>query len=112
MRQGRSALGIVFGFLLGATAGAGAGYYAGNYLLDRPVNWYAADISKLGPGPENDLIRYGRDLIVNTPRHIGKNATDPAMRMPATISPARTVISTRDCNPSPHLSSPPLQPSR
>ena len=80
MRQGRWALGIVFGFLLGATAGAGAGYYAGNYLLDRPVNWYAADISKLGPGPENDLIRYGRDLIVNTPRHIGKNATDPAMR--------------------------------
>jgi thiosulfate dehydrogenase len=73
-------LGIVLGFLLGATVGAGAGYYAGNYLLDRPVNWYAADISKLGPGPENDLIRYGRDLIVNTPRHIGKNATDPAMR--------------------------------
>jgi thiosulfate dehydrogenase len=49
-------------------------------LRDRPVNWYAADIAKLGPGPENDLIRYGRDLIVNTPRHIGKNATDPAMR--------------------------------
>jgi thiosulfate dehydrogenase len=47
---------------------------------DRPVNWYSADISKLGPGPENDLIRYGRELIVNTPRHIGKNATDPAMR--------------------------------
>ena len=44
-------------------------------------NWYAAfDIAKLGPGSQNDLIRYGKDLIVNTPRHIGKNATDPAMR--------------------------------
>ena len=50
------------------------------HLRDRPVNWYAADIIQARPGPENDLIRYGRDLIVNTPRHIGKNATDPAMR--------------------------------
>jgi thiosulfate dehydrogenase len=73
-------LGIVIGFLLGAVAGAGGGYYAARYVLDRPVNWYAADITKLEPGPEADLIRYGRDLIVNTPSHIGKNATDPAMR--------------------------------
>jgi thiosulfate dehydrogenase len=80
MRQGRSGLGMIVGLLLGAAAGAAAGYYAGYSLPDRPVNWYSADISKLGPGPENDLIRYGRDLIVNTPRHIGKNATDPAMR--------------------------------
>lgn len=71
---------MIVGLLLGAAAGAAAGYYAGYSLRDRPVNWYSADISKLGPGPENDLIRYGRDLIVNTPRHIGKNATDPAMR--------------------------------
>lgn len=80
MRQGRSGLGTIIGLLLGAAAGAAAGYYAGSYLGSRPVNWYSADIAKLGPGPENDLIRYGRDLIVNTPRHIGKNATDPAMR--------------------------------
>ena len=80
MRQGRSGLGIIIGLLLGAVAGAAAGYYAGSYLGSRPVNWYSADIAKLGPGPDNDLIRYGRDLIVNTPRHIGKNATDPAMR--------------------------------
>ena len=33
------------------------------------------------PSPENDLIRYGRDLIVNTPRYIGKNAADPATRL-------------------------------
>ena len=43
-------------------------------------DWYAVDIAKLGPGAENDLIRYGRDLIVNTPKHIGKNAANPAMR--------------------------------
>ena len=43
-------------------------------------DWYAVDIAKLGPGAENDLIRYGRDLIVDTPKHIGKNATNPAMR--------------------------------
>ena len=43
-------------------------------------DWYAVDIAKLGPGAENDLIRYGRDLIVNTPQHLGKNAVNPAMR--------------------------------
>jgi thiosulfate dehydrogenase len=46
----------------------------------KEINWYAVDINKLGPGAENDLIRYGKDLIVNTARHIGKNATDPALR--------------------------------
>jgi thiosulfate dehydrogenase len=82
MRQG-SGFGIVLGLLLGTAAGAGLVYYVTHYVLDRPVDWYAADISKLGPGPENDLIRYGKDLIVNTPRHIGKNVTDPAMRYAA-----------------------------
>jgi thiosulfate dehydrogenase len=61
---------------------AAAGGLAGGYLLwGQPTNWYAADISKLGQGAENDLVRYGRDLIVNTPRHIGKNATDQALRL-------------------------------
>jgi len=59
MRQGRSGLGIIIGLLL-AAAGAAAGYYAGSYLGSRPVNWYSADIAKLGPGPENDLIRTKR----------------------------------------------------
>src|SRR4029450_3579411 len=77
MRQG---FGIVLGLLLGAAAGAGLAYYVTHYVLDRPVDWYAADIAKLGPGPENDLIRYGKDLIVNTPRHVGKNPPDRAMR--------------------------------
>ena len=60
-----------------AAAGLGAGYVLWN---KKEVNWYAVDINKLGPGPENDLIRYGKDLIVNTAVHIGKNATDPALR--------------------------------
>ena len=34
-----------------------------------------------GPGSQNDLIRYGRDLVVNTARHIGKNATKPALAL-------------------------------
>ena len=66
MRQGRSGLGTIIGLLLGAAAGAAAGYYAGSYLGSRPVNWYSADIAKLGPGPENDLIRYGRDPVSYT----------------------------------------------
>jgi len=60
---------------LAAVAGFGAGYL----LWDKTANYYAADISTLGPGPENDLIRYGRALIVDTPRYIGKSAEDPAM---------------------------------
>ena len=59
MRQG-SGFGIVLGLLLGTAAGAGLVYYVTHYVLDRPVDWYAADIAKLGPGPQNDLIRYGR----------------------------------------------------
>ena len=69
---------IEIGLVLAAAAGLGAGYM----LWGVPTDWYAAvDIAKLGKGAENDLIRYGRDLIVNTPRHIGKNAADPAMRL-------------------------------
>jgi thiosulfate dehydrogenase len=71
----RKALILVMAVLAAAT-GLGAGYY----LWGVPTDWYAVDISKLGKGTENDLIRYGRELIVNTPRYIGKNATDPAMR--------------------------------
>ncbi len=63
--------------VLAGAAGLGAGYVLWN---KKDINWYAVDIAKLGPGSQNDLIRYGRDLVVNTARHIGKNATDPALR--------------------------------
>lgn len=56
-----------------------AGFGAGYLLWDRTADYYAADVSTLGPGPENDLIRYGQELVVNTPRYIGKSAQDPAM---------------------------------
>jgi len=73
------ALLIEIGLVLAVAVGVAVGYF----LWGTPVNWYTAvpDVAKLGPGPENDLIRYGKDLIVNTPRYIGKNATDPAMRL-------------------------------
>jgi thiosulfate dehydrogenase len=61
---------------LAAAAGLGAGYY----LWGIPTDLYAVDLAKLGKGTESDLIRYGRELIVNTPRYVGKNAADPAMR--------------------------------
>ena len=72
------ALLIEIGLVLAVAVGVAVGYF----LWGTPVNWYAAvpDVAKLGPGPENDMIRYGKDLIVSTPRYIGKNATDPAMR--------------------------------
>jgi thiosulfate dehydrogenase len=56
------------------------GFGIGYLLWGWPTNWYTADVDSLGPGAENDLIRYGKDLIVDTPRHIGKSASDPAMR--------------------------------
>ena len=69
---------IEIGLVLALAVGLGAGYL----LWGTPVNWYAvSDVGKLAPSPENDLIRYGRDLIVNTPRYIGKSAADPAMRL-------------------------------
>jgi thiosulfate dehydrogenase len=71
------ALLIEIGLVLAVVIGVGVGYV----LWGTPTNWYAVpDVAKLGPGAENDLIRYGKDLIVNTPGYIGKNAMNPAMR--------------------------------
>ncbi|MGI8851743.1 MAG: hypothetical protein ACR2GC_00290 [Methyloceanibacter sp.] len=56
--------------------GLGVGYLIWGW----PTNWYTADVNSLGPGAENDLIRYGHALVVDTPQHIGKSASDPAMR--------------------------------
>lgn len=62
--------------VLAAGVGAAAGY-----ALWSERNWYAArDPSSLPAGTENDLIRYGWELVIDTPRHIGKAAADPAMR--------------------------------
>lgn len=69
---------IEIGLVLAVAVGLGVGYV----LWGTPTDWYAvSSVGKLAPSPENDLIRYGQDLIVNTPRYIGKNAADPAMRL-------------------------------
>lgn len=60
---------------LAAVVGFGAGYL----FLDETASHYAVDAAALPPLPENDLIRYGHDLVVDTPRYIGRSAQDPAM---------------------------------
>ena len=62
--------------VVAAMTGLGVGYLIWGW----PTNWYTADVNRLGPGAENDLIRYGHALVVDTPQHIGKSASDPAMR--------------------------------
>jgi thiosulfate dehydrogenase len=57
-------------------AGVGAGYVIWGW----PTNWYARDVTNLPASPENDIIRYGHSLIVDTPKHIGKAANDPQKR--------------------------------
>jgi thiosulfate dehydrogenase len=57
------------------------GLLAGYLLWGRAVDWYSVpDVAKLKDTPENDLIRYGRALIVDTVSHIGKNAKDTDKR--------------------------------
>lgn len=58
-----------------------AGLGAGHVLWGRSTDWYRPrNVLALPPGPENDLIRYGRQILTDTARHIGKNATDPSKR--------------------------------
>ena len=104
------ALLIEIGLVLAVAIGVGVGYV----LWGTPTNWYAnvPDVAKLGPGPENDLIRYGKDLVVNTPRYIGKNATDPAMRYAGNDMACQNCHLTRGFSRSPRRSCPRSAPSR
>jgi thiosulfate dehydrogenase len=63
-------------------AGAAILALVGGYLLwGRAVDWYdVPDVAKLKDSPENDLIRYGHELIVDTAGQIGKNAKDADKR--------------------------------
>jgi thiosulfate dehydrogenase len=57
------------------------GLVAGYLLWGRAVDWYdVPDVAKLKDSPENDLIRYGHELIVDTAGQIGKNAKDADKR--------------------------------
>lgn len=65
----------------GALALAGIGFGAGYAVWGRAPDYYAVrDVSQLLPGTENDLIRYGWQLVAETPRHIGRDAQDPGKR--------------------------------
>ena len=86
MKQLGSLLLAFIALIVATGAGLGIGYL----LWGQQPNWYAVDVTRLGQGPEADLIRYGRDLVINTPQHIGKSATDPAMAVSTDTSRART----------------------
>ena len=62
--------------IVAAIVGLSAGYLIWGW----GPNWYAADATKLSPSPENDLIRFGHTLIVDTASQIGKSASDPEKR--------------------------------
>ena len=76
-RSGRRAIVAFLGALAIGAVGVGVGYM----LWGIPKDWYAGhDPAKLPPGPENDLVRYGWNIVVRTADIIGKSATDPALR--------------------------------
>ena len=57
------------------------GLVAGYLLWGRAVDWYdVPSVANLKDSPENDLIRYGHALIVDTAGQIGKNAKDADKR--------------------------------
>jgi thiosulfate dehydrogenase len=70
--------GWMVGIALVAALAAGVG--AGYVIWGWPTNWYARDVTKLPASPENDIIRNGHALIVDTATHIGKSASDPQKR--------------------------------
>jgi thiosulfate dehydrogenase len=76
MQRTGSLLLAFIALVVATAAGLGLGYL----LWGEQPNWYAVNVTNLGQGPEADLIRYGRDLVTDTPHYIGKSATNPAMR--------------------------------
>src|SRR4051794_39235933 len=77
--SGRVPLGVVAA--LGIVAGIGGGIAAGYALWGRTPDWFAGhDVRGLPPGQASELIAYGARLIAETPRHIGPEAGDPALR--------------------------------
>lgn len=66
----------VVALVTGAIAGVAIGYF----LWAREPDWYTArDVASLPDDPQSELIRYGLELVVNTPQNIGPLASEPAM---------------------------------
>ena len=103
--RGRDGL-IALAVLLALAIGIATGYF----LWGRQPDWFAGhDPNTLPPGAGNDLIRFGRELVVNTAMHIGPSAASPEARFAGNISPAPIVTSMpassplrrRSCRPLP-----------
>jgi thiosulfate dehydrogenase len=74
--RGRDGL-IALAVLLALAIGVATGYF----LWGRQPDWFAGhDPNTLPPSAENDLIRFGRELVVNTAMHIGPSAASPEAR--------------------------------
>jgi thiosulfate dehydrogenase len=67
---------LAVAILIAGAAGLGAGYV----VWGIPTNWYAKNVENAPAGEAGDLVRYGHNLIVDTSRYIGKDASDPALR--------------------------------
>jgi thiosulfate dehydrogenase len=96
---------IGIALVVALAAGLGAGYL----LWGWPTNWYARDVTNLPASPENDVIRYGHSLIIDTATHIGKAAADPQKRYAGNDLACGVAISTRGSDRSPLPSSRPSQ---
>jgi thiosulfate dehydrogenase len=76
MKLSRAQMGVVL-LLVGVGVGLAAGYAAWGW----PTDWYKArNPSELAASPENDLIKYGQQIVVNTAQLIGPLAENPEMR--------------------------------
>ena len=68
-------------FAIAVLAALAVGVACGYFLWGRQPDWFAGhDPNTLPAGPENDLIRYGHDLVVNTASHIGPAAANAEAR--------------------------------
>jgi thiosulfate dehydrogenase len=68
---------LLLAIAVAVVIGIGLGYL----LWGRAEDWYRVpDVAQLKDTPENELIRYGKALIVDTASHIGKSASSPDMR--------------------------------
>lgn len=77
MGDHRRIIAIAVAVAVGIAAGLGGGYARWGW----PKDWYVFhDPAKLPATPQNDLIRLGLDIMVNTPAHIGPAASDPEKR--------------------------------